>query len=78
MRLKIRNPRIEIAPNYLHSTESLRFKNFSQMIQKRWLSLLILIVLCLTMSIPLSNQFSAVYNEYGRLASGQINLISGD
>jgi hypothetical protein len=30
------------------------------------------------MSVPASNQYSSVYNEYGRLASGQINLISGD
>jgi hypothetical protein len=30
------------------------------------------------MSLPLSNQFSSVHNEYGRLASEQINLISGD
>ena len=45
---------------------------------KQWLPLLILITVCLIMILPLPGRLSSVYNEYGRLASGQINLESGD
>jgi 4-amino-4-deoxy-L-arabinose transferase-like glycosyltransferase len=45
---------------------------------KRWFSFLLLTVFCLIINIPLPSQLSSVYNEYGRLASGQINIISGD
>jgi len=44
----------------------------------QWLPLLIFTTVCLTMILSLPGKFSSVYNEYGRLASGQINLESGD
>ncbi|MDR2705761.1 MAG: glycosyltransferase family 39 protein, partial [Planctomycetaceae bacterium] len=45
---------------------------------KLWFLLLLIAVFCLTLYVPLTGQLSPVYNEYGRLASGQINIVSSD
>jgi hypothetical protein len=45
---------------------------------KQWFLFWILMIICLAMTFLLPGNFSSVYNEYGRLASGQIHIKSGD